>query len=76
MSSPFETEATRPIRRTNEEQTAVALTSIAISIKRIADAIEGVPYDHAPGADNSKHRLGIVDAISLAIEAGIRGARR
>lgn len=42
-----------------------ALVSIAISLKRIADAIEGTP-----------EKLGIVDGISQAIEYGINNATR
>lgn len=52
----------------------IAILSIAISIKRIADAIEGVPYDTSTGADNSRHRAGLVDAIGTAIEQGILAA--
>jgi hypothetical protein len=74
----------------------LALMSIAISLKRIADAIVadierhnagvsgpftriadeicGVPYDNAPGADNSRHKMGIVDGVMHAIEQGILAA--
>lgn len=51
-----------------------ALISIAISLKRIADAVTGVPYDPAPGADNSKHCMGITDGIMHAIEQGLLAA--
>jgi hypothetical protein len=56
--------------------TEMAAFSIAISLKRIADALEGVPYDQTPGADNSKHRMGITDGIMHAIEQGIISASR
>lgn len=48
-----------------------ALYSIAISMKRIADEVCGVPYDPAPGADNSTHSTGLVDGIMHAIEQGL-----
>lgn len=73
-----------------------AVFSIAISLKRIADAmvtdierhnaavpgpftriadeICGVPYDNAPGADNSRHKMGLVDGVMHAIEQGIVAA--
>ena len=51
-----------------------ALFSIAISLKRIADEVCGVPYDHAPDADNSKHSGGLVAGIQLAIEQAISAA--
>jgi hypothetical protein len=51
-----------------------ALVSIAISLKRIADAIEGVPYDPTPGADNSKHGMPLTDGIMHAIERGLLAA--
>lgn len=53
-----------------------AIVSIAISLKRIADEISGIPYNHEPGADNTKHKSGIVDGIMLAIEQGILAARQ
>ena len=53
----------------------IPLISIAISMKRIADEVCGVPYDPKK-ADNSKHRLGLVDGITNAIEQGIRELRR
>lgn len=53
---------------------ARALVSIAISLKRIADQIDGVPFNHTVGADNSGHRLGLVDGIMHAIEQGILAA--
>lgn len=52
------------------------IMSIAISLKRIADEVCGVPYDHAPGADNSKHRSNLTDAIATAIEQSILSASR
>lgn len=55
-------------------QQPIELASIAISLKRIADEIAGVPYDHAPGADNSRHRMGLVDGIMHAIEQGLLAA--
>lgn len=51
-----------------------ALFSIAISLKRIADEVCGVPYDHTPGADNSKHSAGLTAGIQLAIEQAISAA--
>lgn len=54
--------------------TAAAALSIAISLKRIADEVCGVPYDPAPGADNSKHSAGITAGIQMAIEQGIAAA--
>jgi hypothetical protein len=53
---------------------AVALVSIAISLKRIADQVAGVPYNYAPGADNVGHRMGLVDGIMHAIEQGLLAA--
>lgn len=47
-----------------------SLLSIAISLKRIADEVCGVPYDPAPGADNSKHRMSLTEGIQNAIEQG------
>lgn len=55
-------------------QQQVELASIAISLKRIADEITGVPYDPAPGADNSRHRMGLTDGIMYAIEQGLLAA--
>lgn len=49
----------------------VAKVSIAISLKRIADALAGVPYDPNPGADNSRHRASLTESIGIAIEQGI-----
>ena len=60
----------------NVGASVVAAVSIAISLKRIADQIEGVAYDYTPGADNSQHRVGLVDAIAVAIEQAIIGAAR
>ncbi len=54
--------------------TGAALLSIAVSMKRIADEVCGVPYDHTPGADNSRHRMGITDGVMHAIEQGILAA--
>lgn len=51
-----------------------ALASIAISLKRIADEVCGVPYDRTPGADNSRNRMGLVDGIMHAIEQGLLAA--
>lgn len=51
-----------------------AVLSIAISLKRIADEVCGVPYDPAPGADNSRHRIGLVDGVMHAIEQGLLAA--
>lgn len=51
-----------------------SLLSIAISLKRIADQLAGVPYDHKPGADNSNNRMGLVDGIMHAIEQGLIAA--
>jgi hypothetical protein len=53
---------------------SIALMSQAISLKRIADEICGVPYDQTLGADNSKHRMGLVDGIMHAIEQGLLAA--
>lgn len=53
----------------------VSIISIAISLKRIADEISGIPYNHEPGADNTKHKSGVVDGIMLAIEQGILATR-
>lgn len=53
---------------------ATSLLSIAISLKRIADEVCGVPYDNAPGADNGKHRMGLTDGIMHAIEQGLLAA--
>jgi hypothetical protein len=50
------------------------LYSIAVSLKRIADEVCGVPYDPAPGADNSRYRMGITDGIMHAIEQGLLAA--
>lgn len=55
---------------------AGAQLSIAISLKRIADEICGVPYINDPGADNSKHHAGITQGIQMAIEQGIANATR
>lgn len=55
---------------------AGAQLSIAISLKRIADEICGVPYINNPGADNSKHRAGITQGIQMAIEQGLATASR
>lgn len=49
-----------------------ALVSIAISMKRIADELAGVPY--VQGTDNTGHRLGLVDGIMHAIEQGLLSA--
>ncbi len=57
-------------------QQQVELASIAISLKRIADEICGVPYDSTLGADNSKHRLGLVNGVMHAIEQGVLAAAR
>lgn len=53
-----------------------ALYSIAISLKRIADEVCGVPFNHAVGADNSKHKMGLTDGIMHAIEQGIIAMRQ
>jgi hypothetical protein len=53
---------------------AASMLSLAISMKRIADEVCGVPYDNAPGADNSKNRMGLTDGIMHAIEQGITAA--
>lgn len=53
---------------------SVAVVSIAISLKRIADAVSGVPYDSTPGADNTKHSMGLTDGIMHAIEQGLLSA--
>lgn len=53
------------------ENPADSLASIASSMKRIADEVCGVPYNSTPGADNSEHRMGIVDGVMHAIEQGI-----
>lgn len=53
---------------------AASLLSIAISLKRIADEVCGVPYNHWPEADNSKHRMGLTDGIMHAIEQGLLAA--
>jgi len=45
-------------------------------IKRIADEVCGVPYDYAPGADNSRHRIGLVAGIQLAIEYAINASNK
>lgn len=58
-----------------QTSSAVAFVSIAISLKRIADQITGVPYDYAPGADNSKNRMSLVDGVMHAIEQGLIAAR-
>ena len=50
---------------------ANAIISIAMSLKRIADSIDGTAYDYTPGADNSHHRMGLVDGVMHAIEQGI-----
>ena len=52
------------------DSTGLVMMSIAISLKRIADEICGVPYDSASGADNSKHRLSLTEGIQNAIEQG------
>lgn len=49
-----------------------AICSIAISLKRIADQIDGVPY--VAGTDNTAHRLGLVDGVMHAIEQGLLAA--
>lgn len=51
---------------------SVAVVSIAISLKRIADEIAGVPY--VRGTDNTGNRMGLVDGIMHAIEQGILAA--
>lgn len=53
---------------------SIATVSIAISLKRIADAITGVPYDNTPGADNSRHCMGLTEGIMLAIEQALLAA--
>lgn len=53
---------------------SMTMASIAISLKRIADAVSGVPYDPAPGADNSRHCMGLTDGIMHAIEQGLLAA--
>ncbi len=60
----------------SQELAVQAVVSIAISLKRIADQIGGVPYDHTPGADNTKHRMGLTDGIMHAIEQGLLAAAR
>jgi hypothetical protein len=45
--------------------------SIQTSLDKIATEIAGVPYDHTPGADNTKHRMGLTDGIMHAIEQGL-----
>ena len=55
---------------------AASLLSIAISMKRIADVVAGVPYDPTPGADNSRHKMDLTDGIMHAIEQGIIVAAR
>lgn len=68
----MEPDAVKYVGRRSEEMAAVI--SIAISLKRIADEICGVPYDNAPGADNSKNRIGLTDGIMHAIEQGLLAA--
>lgn len=58
------------------ENPADSLASIASSMKRLANEVCGVSYDPAPGADNSKHRMGLVDGVMNAIEQGILSARQ
>lgn len=53
---------------------AAATLSIAISMKRIADEICGLPYDYSPGADNSKHRVSLTEGIMIAIEQALLSA--
>ena len=67
---PLEPEAVQQATHASRESPVsgaqgVALMSIAVSLKRIADAIEGTP-----------EKLGIVDAISQSIEYGITNATR
>ncbi len=72
MSEGYEEGAYRA--STAAGQQPIELASIAISMKRIADEICGIPYDSTPGADNSKHRMGLVDGVMHAIEQGLISA--
>lgn len=53
---------------------SASVMSIAISLRRIADEVCGVPYNNEPGADNSRHSTGLVAGIMLAIEQGLLAA--
>jgi len=59
---PLEPEA-ETIVRNRSDASDLLLASIAVSLRRIADAIEGSP-----------ERLGLVDGVMSAIEQGILSA--